>query len=225
MSQEVDAFSEREEIEMLLPWYVTGRLGRSDRDRVAAYLSAHPDVRRQLALIGEERHESVRQNEAIAGPGSAWQARIMAKARAGGGFGSGVRALWTRVEEFLTQPSAGAVQWAVALASVLIMAEAALIGALLMSTREGAFETAGRPSASAPESGAFALVRFTETAQAQAIFDVFTELGVTIIEGPKPGRLFKVRLGPADMTAAAREKRITALRQREDVVKLVLPGS
>ena len=42
---------EREEIEMLLPWYVTGRLDRADRARVEGYLARHPDVAAQLDLV------------------------------------------------------------------------------------------------------------------------------------------------------------------------------
>ncbi len=223
MSDGLEGLSEREEIEVLLPWYVTGKLHRAERDRVAAYLAAHPDMRSQLALIGEERGESRRANEAIAAPGGASQARLMAKARTDESFGF-ARELWRKIEEFFAAPSPSAVRWGFAIATVLVVAQAGFIGALVLSRQNAAFETAAGPSASAAD-GAFALVRFAETAPLGAISDALAKLEVSIVEGPKPGGVFKVRLGPSDMPQAARNERITALRDRADIVKFVLPGS
>ena len=44
---------EREEIEALLPWFVTGKLAEAERVRVELYLAEHPDVARQVALARE----------------------------------------------------------------------------------------------------------------------------------------------------------------------------
>src|SRR5262245_62093995 len=70
--------SEREEIEMLLPWYVTGKLDPSDHAKVEAYLAAHPDVARQLDLVRAERHETVAANEALGWPSAGATERLMA---------------------------------------------------------------------------------------------------------------------------------------------------
>ena len=45
---------------------------------------------------------------------------------------------------------------------------------------------------------------------------------MTIVDGPKPGGLFVVRIGSASQTVAERDQRITALRARSDVIDLVL---
>lgn len=222
MSNGTEHLSERDEIEMLLPWYVMGKLPRTDHDRVAAYLANHPDMRPQLALIEEERLQSVRANEAIAAPGGASQARLMARVKSGGAFG--LAGLRSKIEEFFAAPSAGIVQWGFAIATVLIVGQAAVIGSLVSSRQDATFETAGREAAAAAD-GTFALVRFAEAAPVQAIFDTFSELDITIVDGPKPGRLFKVRLGPRSMSEATRNERIGALRAREDIVKFVMPGS
>lgn len=222
MSDSLEHLSEREEIEMLLPWYVTGKLARADRDRVAAYLADHPDARPQLAMIQEERAQSVRANEAIAAPGGASQARLMARAKASGTFG--LAGLWSKIEDFFAAPSASVVQWGFAIATVLIVGQAAIIGSLVSSRQGTTFETAARETAAAAD-GTFALVRFAEAAPVQAIFDTFAELEITIVDGPKPGRLFKVRLGPKNMTEATRNQRIGALRARVDIVNFVMPGS
>ena len=65
MTETERAFSEREQIEMLLPWYVGGSLDATDRDRVERYLAHHPDLRRQLDLIRQERRETIQANEAL----------------------------------------------------------------------------------------------------------------------------------------------------------------
>ena len=70
--------SEREEIEKLLPWYVTGKLGYPDASKVDKYLAQHPDVLSQLQLIGTERQETMRANEAMGWPGSGMSDRLMA---------------------------------------------------------------------------------------------------------------------------------------------------
>ena len=66
---------ERAEIEKLLPWYVTGRLGRADSSKVENYLSQYPDVLAQLDLIRAERQETVHANEAMGWPPSGMRDR------------------------------------------------------------------------------------------------------------------------------------------------------
>jgi anti-sigma factor RsiW len=68
MSDDTAIQSKSEEIEMLLPWFVTGRLERADAERVEAYLACHPEMSRQLDLIREEMAETVGANETIAAP-------------------------------------------------------------------------------------------------------------------------------------------------------------
>ena len=43
MSIPTDAAAEQSDIELLLPWYVTGRLDAADRARVEIFLAAHFD--------------------------------------------------------------------------------------------------------------------------------------------------------------------------------------
>src|SRR5687768_14432843 len=78
MTNTPPADAEREEIEMLMPWYVTGKLDPSDRARVEAYLAAHPEVARQLDLARAERDEAVAANEALGWPSPAATERLMA---------------------------------------------------------------------------------------------------------------------------------------------------
>lgn len=217
-----DSKVDRADIERLLPWYATGKLGRADRDSVAAFVALHPEFALMLATVDAERKASAQANEAIPGPGAASQARLMAHARAEARF-SALRAIWSAVEDLFTRPSAKAVRAAAAVGGIMLFAETAIIGTLLI---RGGF---ARPSAASqslpPADGVFALVRFAEATPFGLVAEALAELDATIVEGPKPGGFFKVRLGPGDMTETARNKRISALRRRRDAVKLVLPSA
>ena len=67
----------REEIEMLLPWFVTGKLDAGEQLRVEAYLADHPEMLRQIDLIDAERSEAVTNNEAVGVPPAETLARLM----------------------------------------------------------------------------------------------------------------------------------------------------
>ena len=67
--ERLEKLSERDEIEALLPWYVSGRLDAKSRARVERYIEAHPEVKAHLALAREEGDATIASNEAIAAPG------------------------------------------------------------------------------------------------------------------------------------------------------------
>ena len=77
MSNNENHIAEREAVEALLPWYESGQLDAEDTKRVEAYLSAHPDIASQLALVEEERIEAVQMNEARGTPAAGALDRLM----------------------------------------------------------------------------------------------------------------------------------------------------
>jgi hypothetical protein len=223
MSDNTETLSEREEIEMLLPWYATGKLERADRERVESYLARHPELRRQLTLIEEEHEQTIRANEAIPAPDAHVADRLLAEI----GRSPSVRAAdtWARLktwaEGLFEAPSPAGLRWATAAAAVLILVQAVAIGALLTRTGGTGYETASGGPAHAVE-GTFVLVRFTDTAPAKTVADALSDLEMTVVDGPKGG-LFRVRLGPKDMTNEDRDRKIAALRQRGNLVLMVMP--
>src|SRR5262245_64385639 len=91
---------ERAEIEMLLPWYATGRLDRADMARVESYLARHPQLARQLDLVRDEQEQTVAANEALGWPSAGAIDRLTARLpasrgglswRAGGQILQGIR--------------------------------------------------------------------------------------------------------------------------------------
>jgi len=224
MSTDKETRSEQEEIEMLLPWYVTGKLDPADRARVEAYLSRHPAMRSQLDLIRDEQDQTFYANEAISPPSQRAVARLLAEVQRS----PVVRArnawdrLTSRLQQFFEAPSPGAVRWAAATAAVLVLVQTVATGTLITTRDQAGYQTAsGSPTVSAE--GTVALVRFADTATAKAIADTLAELDMTVVDGPKGG-LFRVRLGAKDMGNDLRDRRIAALRGRGNLVLMVLPA-
>lgn len=211
---------EREEIEMLLPWYVTGRLDARDRAKVESYLASHPDVAAQLDLVRDEREQAVFGNEALGAPSAGALDRLMAslpaaRPTAGNGFGGGA---WQQLVELFTAPAARGLRLAALAAAVLVVVQAATIATLLVRDG-GTYQTASGKKA---EESIFALVVFAEDAKAGTIAQLLSEFEASIVDGPKPGGVYKVRLRQQAQTS--REALLQRLAERRDIVKTVLPS-
>lgn len=219
MSYETKDELERSEIELLLPWYATGKLDTADRARVEAFLAAHPDMRRQLDLIREEQEQSTRANEELGYPSAVSIDRLMASVA---GTAKGEDRLWSRIADFFAAPSPGGVRWAAAAAGILLLLQAAVIGALLVDRPSGPYQTAGDEQVRG--TGPTLIVGFTDTATASGISALLGELDAQIIEGPKAGGLYRIRLGKAASTEPQRQEIVRRLRARSDLVRVVLIG-
>jgi anti-sigma factor RsiW len=214
--------TEREEIEMLLPWYVTGKLDPADLARVEAYLAAHPEVADQVELVRAERDETVAANEALPFPSAALAERVMAQLPSGRRR-SPRGALWDGLQQIaglFAAPTAGAVRWAAVAAAVLIAVQAVAIGTLV-SQRAGTYQAA---SGGQGGDGIALLVVFADDAKAMAVTQLLTEIDGSIVDGPKAGGVYKVRLRTEDRSPAAREALVRKLIERRDVVRAVLPS-
>lgn len=215
MNSSKQAITNHDEIELLLPWYVTGKLDAGDAARVEALLAADKDMQQRLDLIVKERNEAVHLN-------TAGDARpVTTPDRFATQFMSGTvdqkPGFWLRFKHLLTAPTPGDVSWAGAAAALVIMAQGAAIFMLAQpEPGRGYREAAGVSQAAL--TGTFALVRFADAASASEIASLLSELNVKITEGPRAGRLFKVRLGAADLGTADRRRLLKALMARPDLV-------
>ena len=214
---------EREEMEMLLPWYVTGRLDAADLAKMEAYLAAHPEVARQLDLARSERDETVAANEALGLPSAAATARLMSSlpaARPGWAAMRALRGGLQQVGDLLAAPTANAVRWAALAAAVLIAVQGIAIVSLL-NERAGTYQTA---SGGQSGDGIALLVTFADDAKATAISQLLTDLDGSIVDGPKAGGVYKIRLRTEDRSTAGREALMRRLAGRRDIVRAVLPS-
>jgi hypothetical protein len=113
------------------------------------------------------------------------------------------------------------VRWAALAAAALVVVQAAAIAALLVREPGGAYQTA---SGQADAEGIAALVVFADDARAGAIAKLLTEFDASIVEGPKPGGVYKIRLRTDDRSPGAQEALLRRLAGRSDIVKAVLPS-
>lgn len=204
---------------MLLPWYVTGRLDQADVTRVEAYLARHPEMRMQFELIREEQSGATAVNEAIVPSRSMTIERLMQQATASSGGGA---AGWLgRLRGLLAMPTAGPLRWAAAAAVVVMLAQGVVIGTLV-GQRTGAQYTTASGGGSTAD-GTFAIVRFADGASAKAITETLVDLGMMITEGPKPGGLYTVRIGPKTLKPDEVAQKIAEIGRRSGVVSLVMP--
>jgi anti-sigma factor RsiW len=227
MKNASDGLSEQDEIEMLLPWYVTGRLQAEDAARVEAYLAGHPQMRARLDLSRAEHRETAFLNAPPAAPSPAEVERFIAglSAKPGGAARRGAHwrqraAAWAETAvAALYPPEAG---WMRIAAALVMLIQAALIVALLATRPSGPYEVAHGAGGEAA-AGTYALVRLTDAAPVAALADVMAEWELSIVSGPKAGGLFTLRIGPAQMSEADRDRLMARLRTRSDLFSFVTP--
>ena len=137
MSNNENQITEREAVEALLPWYESGQLDAEDTKRVEAYLSAHPDIASQLALVEEERIEAVQMNEARGTPAAGALDRLMETIEehevANPSLAATKTALWGWASKMLGAPVPASMQWVAAAAAVLIVVQGVSLGVLMTS--------------------------------------------------------------------------------------------
>ncbi|MDZ4843690.1 MAG: hypothetical protein SH859_16315 [Hyphomicrobium aestuarii] len=220
--------SERDDIETLLPWYVSGRLDAADRERVESWLARDASLERQLAHLDDDRRATLVANDAVRMPKSlnveagmaAALARRPATRSSAGWFGDAVAS----VRGFFEAPSPGAVRWAGAAAVAIIAIQSAIVLTLLPGApTQPSYETASGQKGTMTEAGTFALLRFTDGATMKDVSSTLSGLGMTIVSGPKPGGLYHVKIGEAGMSAAARDAAIASLRARQEIVVFATP--
>lgn len=216
-----DELSERDEIEALLPWYLTGRLDPRERARVERYVRDHPDVRAHLTLAREESDATVIANEAIKAPGREALGRLMASVATtprrqslGAAFGD----LANRFSDWIAGLTPPQLALAATVAA-LIMLQAAAISALVLE-RGGAptYQAAGGEQTTSESIEL--LVGFADTATMGDIAGLLKRLEAVVVDGPRAG-LYRLRLpGTGE---EGRKAAIEALQQ-SGMVTTVLPG-
>jgi hypothetical protein len=210
----------RDEVEMMLPFYVTGQLDHAEANEIDDYLKHHPDVVRQLDLIRAERESTATSNAIYASrPARSFDrvAAMIGKAPARPARAAGSPLDWIR--RLFAMPSSPTLGFVGAAAAIIILLQAAIIGTLVVTQYSGIFNTAGGNGT--VDAGTTVFVRFADDASAATIADVLSGLGVKIIDGPRGGKLFTARLGPKTMNESERDRLIAALKARSDVIVFV----
>jgi len=213
---------EREEIEMMLPWYVAGTLDRAETRRVETYLRDHPDLQDHLNLVREEMEETIGVNESLGTPSAGALDRLMeqveSEARPAAQTVGSKPGLMQWLIDAWADLSPRATGFAAACAVAIICVQAAI---LLIAPQP--FETASGPGDEAVQTGTFAQVKFNGTATLEQVGALLESSGAKIIDGPRAQGMYRVRLSERALPEAERDALIKKL-QSSDPVLIVLPS-
>lgn len=218
------ALTEREEVELMLPWYETGQLTAEETQLVETYLRKDAELRRMLELIREEAGETLIANESIGMPSHEARDRMMAQIAAEGGkerVSGSLISGWMKqlgLDGFSPGLALGG-----AIAALVIIVQAAVITSMLSGDSAGEGPKLASGEQTIKENGTFALIRFSEHASAAAITGLLRENKISVVDGPKPGGTFRIKLSNETLSEDQLSELIENLRQQADLVAFVSP--
>jgi anti-sigma-K factor RskA len=207
--------AEPSEIEALLPWHAVGTLGRRERHRVEDALRSDPGLAQRAELVREELAETIRLNETLGAPSAHALDRLMASIDAEAGAArrrSSFGAFASRFGNWIAALSPRTLAAAAAVAVLAIGLQGALLVGTFTSSQDGVSTGAQNGH------GTFAMVRFARQASSAEITRFLESYQATLVDGPKPGGLYRVKLA---VTNVAKEElaHIVARMRRERVVE------
>src|SRR4051812_19111188 len=225
-----DKAPEREDIEALLPWHAAGTLSRRDSERVEQALAQNAELARRFELVREEMVETIHLNETLGAPSARAAQRLFAaieseqqqapKRAAGFDLGGWLAGL---VESFSPRTLA----WSGAAAAVAIVIQAGHLAGVFLKERHTGFQTASRNETATTASstqGSFALVRFNPTASAGDLTRFFDEHKASLVEGPRPGGIYRIRVSANILGKDDLGKLIARLAEDKNVVAFIVPS-
>ena len=220
--------TEREEIEALLPWHAAGTLSRRDAQRVEAALEEDRDLARQFDLVREELNETIHLNETLGEPSARAMEKLFAgieaepKRRQRRSFD-----LAAFIGERLTLFSPRTLAWSATAAALAIVLQAGLLAGMYMgeggSEQPGAFRTASAPTRSFVPAGSYALIGFTAQASAADVTKFLEAHRAAIVDGPKPGGLYRIRVAQAALPKSDLAAIVKQMQDETKIVRFVAP--
>jgi hypothetical protein len=195
---------EPSEIEMLLPWHATGTLNARDARRVDDALARDPGLAKQYAAIQQEYAETIHLNESLGAPSARAMQKLFAAIDGEPARKPSVSFnISARIAGFFAKLSPRTLAWSASLGALLLLLQAGVIGAVLMTKQNASFQTASlspsAPSPGAPITRALgseppprALVRFAPDARVADIMALLDNYQASIIDGARGG-LFRLQ--------------------------------
>jgi hypothetical protein len=182
------------DVELLLPWHAAGTLNRRDSQRVEQALAEDPELARRYALVREELSETIHLNETLGAPSARAMETLFAKIDAEPARRSAPSLnLGTRIAGFFGGLSPRTLAWAASAAALALLLQAGFIADMALRDNAPSYQTASAPS-TAPGVGAFTLIRFAPQASFDDINKFLEQNKLSIVAGPVPGGLYKVRV-------------------------------
>lgn len=213
-------------IEELLPWHAAGTLDPREAEQVEAAMAGDPELLRRFQLAQDEMMATVDLNEALGHPSPQVMTRLMAAIDAEGSRNQ-VRALGfvNRIGVFFASLTPRQLAVSAAAATLAIVLQAGLIGAIVV--RENSQATYQTASAVGPSTavGSFALVRFAPGASVTAVTAFLNSHKAAIVDGPKAGGLYRVKIAPTALAPGERNKIIAQLAADKALISFIVPAN
>jgi hypothetical protein len=222
-----DKAPEREDIETLLPWHAAGTLSRRDAERVEQALAQDPELARRYEMVREELAETIHLNETLGAPSARVAQRLfeaidaettVAKPKLSFDLSGWLAGL-------IEQVSPRTLAWSAAAAGVAIVLQAGLLAGLLVSDRGNTYTTASsNKPATVSDPGSFALVRFNPEANVADITKFFEEFRASLVEGPRPGGTYRIRVAAKSLPGDELAKVLARMGGDKGVVAFIAPA-
>jgi anti-sigma factor RsiW len=209
------------ELADLLPFYVTGQLPLAQMRRIEAALAGDAALRRELALVEEEQAATVAANERLGSPSARAGERFFAMLDAEPERATpraAAKDVFAWIGERLQSLAPRQMAFAGIAAALLLVAQAGFIGALLQEPGGKGYGTAfgnGKFEAS------YATVAFAPDAKAADISRLLDGAHAVIVDGPKAGGFFTLRIGAEGMSKDDRDAAIAKLGAEKGLVRFV----
>jgi len=227
---------ERDEVEALLPWHAAGTLSRRDTQRVEAALAEDAGLRRNYSLVREELGGTIHLNETLGAPSARAMERLLAGIERESGPAKKTASrlsLSAWISEKMAAFSPRTLSYAAAAAAVIIVAQAGVLTSLYVGDRDpleyrsvdiGPYGTATQPAATDLAIGSFAFIGFVPQATAADVTSFLAANNVVLVDGPRAGGLYRVRLAPKALSKDEVNALTARLRANRSVVSFVAPA-
>lgn len=204
-----------DEVQEILPWYLTGRTTRAETQAIDDLLKESAELRTQLESVREQRRAIVDSSNEVGDPSAGALQRLLQQIET-----TKQRRLVPDEEPGWFQRifgvRRGVLQFALATACAVIVVQGALLyRPVTEPPAEIPFATASISNLPIAETvGPELLVAFRPEVTAAQFGQILSELDATVVDGPKPGMTFVLRLKPTQNA----EEAIARLQSRPDLV-------
>jgi hypothetical protein len=183
---------DREDIEALLPWHAAGTLTPRDAERVGKAIAGDRELARRFEIVREEVNETILLNETLGAPSARAKEKLFAAIDAEPPpRPQNSRHFINRLAVIMTSFSRRTLAWAGSAAVLVLALEVGVIVTMLVRNKSGQdteLASAGVTDAS------LAIIRFSPTANAADITKFFEVNKASVVEGPKSGGMYTIRL-------------------------------
>lgn len=207
-----------EDAQELLPWYLTGKLGRAESDAIDDMLKGSADLREQLGIAQTQQRAVIDSNETAGSPSPGNLTKLLQQIEttkqrryvvaSEPGFFERMFGAWAAPRPVL--------QFALVAACAIVIAQGAFLyrlDAFSPKSSGESFATASDGAAPIVPTASL-IVSFRPEVTTAQLSQMLSEIDATVIDGPKPGQTFILGLAGA----ANAEDAIAKLQSRPDLV-------